>query len=1230
MKTKGKLLSLLLVAILAVFCAFAVSCGDEPETPPVEKTEWPEAGVYYFNTASDEYTLTLNVGDSFSLYVNGVYQSGVYTLTDAELVLDFYAENESNVTAEYNGNNVTLTYNGSSMRFLKKVNYTVAFDTKEGSATASQTVVNGKGAIKPQDPVRDGYVFVGWYADAAYTAPYFFGAPVSADTVVYARWSQATESGVEFDVSLDANYDGADALEAVRTFGGQLFDLPVLTREGYDFAGWWFGTEGGAKLSHRYEDGMVLTGGNTLYALWIQNSTGSQLKAPVVNVTAGSISWSTVDGARSYLVQIIGPDGAVVMDESTAATTVNVPFASYAQGQYEIRVVAQANSGDANNSESVRYYVNKALDKVSVFNVVDSMLVFGGVANAEKYYVTVKCGNPDHDHKTFDNGSSKTFSFANCTMTESGISFVVTAVADGYASSVSDTFTVVRNLDKVDGMRFDSQTQTLYWNEVVGAQGYMVSVKCGNAEHDHSFVNVGAFTFVNLKECAPTEGGIVVKVYPKAEGFNSPDATEYVFNKTALNTPANLLIAGTTLTWGAVEGATGYEVKVGNKTYTTEAASFDLAALISGVDGVEYAISVRALGDTPSLYSDELVASYYEMSMKLTYASGKLTWVPVIGAQYYELQVNDGEIVKVENGAYSAAVTLNRAGNNVVKVRFVDGRAVSEWAEIDVFAHRVTFDTLGGNNVEVQYKAVGDPITLPEAVKTGYSFVDWYNVPGGAASFGKVYTDEFFTGATEIVLYAYYRANKYEITYNYGVGGSGTAVSDEVSFEENYQLTVPTATDVAGAFGGWFSAPYGMGVQYTDANGKSLRPWDLTEGAELYAFWIDRTLDFTLTKINGKEVYAVSKGSRIDLVTEITIPATYRGIPVAFVAGNAFENCSNLKVINLPATIEQISIISPFAGCASLEACNVYAVDGVNDPKFSSQDGVLLGNGANNKTLVYVPMAKIGTLHIPADVTEIPDSAFVGCSISKVVVPAGVTLIGREAFKDCAKLTTVVFETEAGAPALTIGARAFMNCVALEKITLPARLADIKLQRYTTIGGELTTDGAENAFAGCLNLKSINVAAGSANYKSQNGVLYSADGRTLILAPYTLAGEFVIPEGTKNVAAGAFIGCSLVTEVTFPGTLAVIGECAFYGMSGLKTIKFAGNAYNDLTVDKYAFRDCVSLATIEVDPTNRLASLGEGAFMNCSELESFTVPATMSSIGKSAFEGCSSLATINS
>ena len=161
MTTKGKLLGVLLVLVLALFCSFAVSCGEEtPETPPVEKTEWPEAGIYYFDSKGDECTLTLNVGDTFSLYVDGKYQSGTYTLKDEELVLDFHAESEGEITADYQGNSISLTYDGSALRFLKKISYTVTFDKNDGGAKELQTVVNGKNAIKPEDPERTGHFII--------------------------------------------------------------------------------------------------------------------------------------------------------------------------------------------------------------------------------------------------------------------------------------------------------------------------------------------------------------------------------------------------------------------------------------------------------------------------------------------------------------------------------------------------------------------------------------------------------------------------------------------------------------------------------------------------------------------------------------------------------------------------------------------------------------------------------------------------------------------------------------------------------------------------------------------------------------------------------------------------------------------------------------------------------------------------------------------------------------
>ena len=244
----------------------------------------------------------------------------------------------------------------------------------------------------------------------------------------------------------------------------------------------------------------------------------------------------------------------------------------------------------------------------------------------------------------------------------------------------------------------------------------------------------------------------------------------------------------------------------------------------------------------------------------------------------------------------------------------------------------------------------------------------------------------------------------------------------------------------------------------------------------------------------------VSAGARIALVSEVTIPAFYQGLPVLMIAGNAFKDCVNLKVINFPKTVEQISSISPFAGCINLKEVNVYGVDGVNSARYWSRDGVLFDNGTSSESgakIAYMPLAKSGTYRIPDEVTEIPEIAFMNSALSKIIVPASVTRIGNDAFTNCTNLTSIVFEATTSGQAekpLAIGKRAFNGCSALESIALPARLTDIALVKYIVTGDEIVINGVDNAFTGCQSLKSVSIASNSKHYKSDDGVIYSHDG----------------------------------------------------------------------------------------------------------------------------------------
>ena len=68
---------------------------------------------------------------------------------------------------------------------------TVTFDDMvAGTDNKVEKVLKGSKVSKPEDPVREGYTFAGWFADEALTEAYDFGSPVNEDTTLYAKWTE--------------------------------------------------------------------------------------------------------------------------------------------------------------------------------------------------------------------------------------------------------------------------------------------------------------------------------------------------------------------------------------------------------------------------------------------------------------------------------------------------------------------------------------------------------------------------------------------------------------------------------------------------------------------------------------------------------------------------------------------------------------------------------------------------------------------------------------------------------------------------------------------------------------------------------------------------------------------------------------------------------------------------------------------------------------------------------
>lgn len=142
---------------------------------------------------------------------------------------------------------------------------TVTFDANGGQLSTGtpgsvEIATGGTIAMLPQ-PVRTGYAFVGW--TAADGTAFDITTPVNESMTVIAQWTPNV-----YQISLDAQSGAlaADEASIEATFDAPIGQLPVPTREGYEFLGWFTQPQGGDEVT---AETMYRTAGpSTYYAQW--------------------------------------------------------------------------------------------------------------------------------------------------------------------------------------------------------------------------------------------------------------------------------------------------------------------------------------------------------------------------------------------------------------------------------------------------------------------------------------------------------------------------------------------------------------------------------------------------------------------------------------------------------------------------------------------------------------------------------------------------------------------------------------------------------------------------------------------------------------------------------------------------------------------------------------------------------------------------------------------------
>lgn len=147
--------------------------------------------------------------------------------------------------------------------------FTVTFNANGGTVTTTgKTVTYGEAYGDLPTPTRENYSFDGWYTAATGGTKVTETTTVSktADHTLYARWKAN-----QYTVTLDTNGGTLATKSITVTYGETYGDLPVPTREGCGFGGWYTEDYGeGTEVTSTTK--VTATGSHTLHAYWVDEA----------------------------------------------------------------------------------------------------------------------------------------------------------------------------------------------------------------------------------------------------------------------------------------------------------------------------------------------------------------------------------------------------------------------------------------------------------------------------------------------------------------------------------------------------------------------------------------------------------------------------------------------------------------------------------------------------------------------------------------------------------------------------------------------------------------------------------------------------------------------------------------------------------------------------------------------------------------------------------------------
>ena len=164
--------------------------------------------------------------------------------------------------------------------------HTVTFEMNGGTPELEPVTVDFGGKVdEPDDPIKLGALFAGWFSDEDLTKEFNFATPIIDDITIYAKWGEG----------VTITFSGTD-LEPVTILKGTKLEEPAdPKKEGYVFDGWYADSEFAAKYDFDSEVNADLT----IYAKWLD------VWAVTLNLNDGKGSTKTVYAGKGAAIDAV-------------------------------------------------------------------------------------------------------------------------------------------------------------------------------------------------------------------------------------------------------------------------------------------------------------------------------------------------------------------------------------------------------------------------------------------------------------------------------------------------------------------------------------------------------------------------------------------------------------------------------------------------------------------------------------------------------------------------------------------------------------------------------------------------------------------------------------------------------------------------------------------------------------------------------------------------------------